>query len=161
MTQGSRDAAPAVPDGSDAGDRGWTHVALEVSDARASTRFYRRFAGLEEVHHRVDPDTGRHVVWLSDLRLPFVLVLVEVAGRPTAMAGTNHLGVAVSRERLDELAADAEETGCLVLPVEDHGPPVGRWCILADPDGHHLELSHGQDVAWAVAAKRAERSDGA
>jgi hypothetical protein len=32
----------------------------------------------------------------------------------------------------------------------DYGPPVGYWAFLRDPDGHTLEVSHGQEVGLAV-----------
>ena len=32
----------------------------------------------------------------------------------------------------------------------DSGPPVGYWAIIADPDGHNLELSYGQEVGVTV-----------
>jgi hypothetical protein len=33
----------------------------------------------------------------------------------------------------------------------DHGPPVGYWGSVTDPDGHNLELSYGQEVNVAAA----------
>lgn len=132
-------------------DVGLTHVALTVRDPEASTRFYGRYADMEVVHRRVDPDSGHTVLWLSDRRRPFAVVLIEADRAEPVLDGTAHLGVAVaSRARVDELAAQAAAEGCLVLPPVDGGIPVGYWAILADPDGHHLELSFGQEVGRAV-----------
>jgi hypothetical protein len=32
----------------------------------------------------------------------------------------------------------------------DYGPPVGYWAFLSDPDGHTVEISHGQEVGLTV-----------
>ena len=42
-----------------------------------------------------------------------------------------------------------EEERLLEGPT-DYGPPVGYWAFIRDPDGHTLEVSHGQDVGLAV-----------
>jgi hypothetical protein len=35
-------------------------------------------------------------------------------------------------------------------PPEDYGPPVGYWALIRDPDGHTLEVAHGQEVRFTV-----------
>jgi catechol 2,3-dioxygenase-like lactoylglutathione lyase family enzyme len=112
-------------------DVGATHLALVVSDLERSIAFYARYAGMQVVHRRHDP--GGRVVWLSDLTRPFVLVLIE--------------GEVEAR-----LAGAARAEGCLALGPTDSGPPIGYWAFLRDPDGHHLELSFGQEVGLTVAA---------
>lgn len=134
------------PGGPTLSDVGLTHVALPVRDLDASIDFYARYAGMQVVHRR------EGVVWLSDRTRPFVIVLMggsEVAHplRPAA-----HLGVGcASREDVDRLCAAARAEGCLVGGPQDYGPPVGYWAFLRDPDGHTLEISHGQEVGLAVA----------
>jgi catechol 2,3-dioxygenase-like lactoylglutathione lyase family enzyme len=131
-------------------DVGATHLALVVSDLERSIAFYARYAGMQVVHRRHDP--GGRVVWLSDLTRPFVLVLIE--GEVEArLAGSCHLGVGcASREEVERLAGAARAEGCLALGPTDSGPPIGYWAFLRDPDGHHLELSFGQEVGLTVAA---------
>jgi len=51
---------------------------------------------------------------------------------------------------VDRLCAQARAEKRLVSGPEDYGPPVGYWAFLSDPDGHTLEISHGQDVGLAV-----------
>jgi catechol 2,3-dioxygenase-like lactoylglutathione lyase family enzyme len=134
-------------------DVGLSHVALVVSDVEASIRFYARYAKLAVVHHR--SDAGSEVVWMSDLRRPFVLVLIQTATVDARLAGFCHLGVGcASREEVDALCEAARAQGCLALGPTDSGPPVGYWAFLRDPDGHNLELSHGQEVALTVAEAR-------
>jgi len=141
----------SAPDGTGAPDLGWTHIALAVRDVDASADFYARYAGLRLVHRRDEPD-GDPVVWLSDLSRPFVLVLLE-APVTHVLGGWAHLGVAVeSRAEVDRRVADARAAGVVVDGPHDSGPPVGYWAILADPDGHHLEVAFGQEVAATVAA---------
>ena len=131
-------------------DRGLTHVALPIVDAARSVAFYERFADMTVVHRRVDPGSGAAVVWLSDLTRPFVIVLIETAVSHR-LGGFAHLGVGcASRQVVDERCAAARAGGHEVLGPLDDGPPVGYWAIIADPDGHNLELSHGQTVAFTV-----------
>lgn len=133
-------------------DRGFTHVALTVTDVEASVAFYGRYASMSVVHRRVDPTTGHTVVWLSDLARPFVVVLIEQPTVTHTLGGFTHLGVACeSRARVDELVASARAGGVTVVGPLDEGPPVGYFAFLVDPDGHNLEVSYGQDVGLAVA----------
>ena len=131
-------------------DAGLTHVALPIADADRSIAFYERFAGMQVVHRRADPDTGASVVWLSDLTRPFVVVLIETTVSHT-LGGFSHLGVGLdSRDAVDRACTAAAADGYDVFGPLDDGPPVGYWAIIADPDGHNLELSHGQEVRFTV-----------
>ncbi len=122
-----------------------------MADTIRSVDFYERFADMTVVHRRVDPSTGAAVVWLSDLTRPFVIVLIETAVSHR-LGGYSHLGVGcASRADVDARCAAAGAAGHEVLGPFDDGPPVGYWAIVADPDGHNLELSHGQEVAFTVA----------
>ena len=132
-------------------DRGLTHVALPVTDIDASIDFYRSYADMEVVHRRHDDDTATTVVWLSDRTRPFVIVLIEQAAVSHALGGFAHLGVGcASRADVDDRCARARAEGRDVFGPTDSGSPVGYWAIIADPDGHNLELSHGQEVGIVV-----------
>jgi catechol 2,3-dioxygenase-like lactoylglutathione lyase family enzyme len=126
-------------------DLGLTHVALPARDLDASAGFYARYAAMRVVHRRDG------VLWLSDRTRPFVIVLVQVAEVKHPLVPFAHLGVAcATREEVDRLCAEARAEGCLASGPIDAGPPVGYWAFLRDPDGHTLELSHGQEVGLAV-----------
>jgi len=43
------------------------------------------------------------------------------------------------------MCVEAEREGCLRHGPVDSGYPLGYWAFLADPDGHQLELSYGQN----------------
>ena len=130
-------------------DIGLTHVALTVTDAAASAAFYERFAAMSVVHRRCEH--GKTVLWLSDRTRPFVIVLIEVDEVTVRLGGTAHLGVGCgSREEVDRLCALARREGRLRLEPHDAGYPVGYWAIIEDPDGHNLELAHGQEVGLTV-----------
>lgn len=132
-------------------DIGLTHVALPVQDVGASAAFYARFAGMGVVHSRADAATGRRVVWLSDRTRPFVVVLIEVERPGPRLDGIAHLGVGcATREEVDRRCEEARREGRLRVGPHDAGPPVGYYAMIADPDGHHLELSHGQEVGLTV-----------
>ncbi len=129
-------------------DHGLTHIALPVSDLDASLAFYREFARMEVVHQRGDP--GDRVAWITDRSRPFVMVLLEGEVHHP-LGGWAHLGVGVdSREAVDQGLALARDRGFEVLGPLDSGPPVGYWGMIADPDGHNLELAYGQEVGFTV-----------
>ena len=126
-------------------DVGLTHVALPARDLDASAAFYARYARMQVVHSRDG------VLWLSDRTRPFVIVLIRVARVESPLVPFAHLGVAcATRDEVDRLCALAREDECLVTGPLDYGPPVGYWAFLRDPDGHTLEVSHGQEVGLIV-----------
>lgn len=130
-------------------DIGLTHVALTVRDVDASVAFYARYAGMRVVHSR--GANGRRVVWISDTTRPFVVVLIEADPVGARLDGIAHLGVGcASREEVDRLAGMARAEGRLRVGPIDEGPPVGYYAIMADPDGHNLEVSYGQEVGLTV-----------
>lgn len=134
-------------------DLGLTHIALPVLDLDASVSFYSRYAAMQVIHRRHD------VVWLSDLTRPFAIVLIRTAAVPHPLLPVAHLGVGVaSRSEVDRLCDQAHAEGCLLRSAEDYGPPVGYWALIRDPDGHTLEVAHGQEVSFTVdeAAHRLE-----
>jgi catechol 2,3-dioxygenase-like lactoylglutathione lyase family enzyme len=146
-------------------DLGFTHVALLVGDLDASLAFYRTYARMAVVHQRADG--GTRVAWVSDRARPFVIVLIELPRRVPRpllrlanairrrLAPFEHLGVGCeSRDEVDRLVGLARTAGVLQLGPRDYGPPVGYWAFITDPDGHTLEVSHGQEVGLTVAQAR-------
>jgi len=137
-------------------DIGTTHIALPVSELQRSLDFYQRYADMQVVHQRTDPHTGKSVAWISDLTRPFVLVLIEAAAIDHTLGGVYcHIGRGVgSRDEVDRLIAQAHAEGRTVVGPMDYGYPVGYWAYIADPDGHNLEVSFGQEVGLTVEAAK-------
>jgi len=134
-------------------DLGLSHVALPVVDLERSIGFYAKYAAMDVVHRRED------AVWLSDKTRPFVIVLVVVEEVTAPLAPMAHLGVGCeSRAQVERLAEVARAEDALIGGPSDAGPPVGYWALLRDPDGHTLELSHGQEVGLAVERARSAGS---
>ena len=133
-------------------DVGLTHVALQVTDLERSITFYARYAAMQVVHERTDATTGVRVAWLSDRTRPFAVVLIGAGKVGTVLAPIAHLGVGCgTREEVDRLCEEARREGVLLQGPHDHGPPVGYWAFLRDPDGHTLELSFGQEIGLTIA----------
>ena len=132
-------------------DLGFTHIALTVSDIDRSVSFYAKYAAMKVVHRRRDQSTGSDVAWIGDLTRPFVIVLIKVEQVTNALEPFSHLGVACkSREEVDRLCESASAEEVLLAGPEDWGPPVGYWAFIKDPDGHTLEVSYGQEIAFTV-----------
>jgi catechol 2,3-dioxygenase-like lactoylglutathione lyase family enzyme len=135
-----------------AADLGVTHIALPVRDLDASVDFYERYADMRVVHRRDESD-GTSVAWISDLTRPFVLVLIETVPDHTLGGMYCHIGLGVAaRDEVDRRCELARAEGREVFGPNDYGPPVGYWAIVVDPDGHNLEISHGQEVNLTVAS---------
>lgn len=137
-------------------DLGATHVALPVADVARSIEFYARYADMQVVHDRVDEANGTRVAWISDLTRPFVVVLIQTPTPGDGLKGFwAHLGVGVaSRDEVDRRCAAATAEGRPVIGPTDSGYPVGYWAYIVDPDGHNLEISHGQEVGFTVEQSR-------
>lgn len=132
-------------------DVGLTHIALQVAEMGRSIAFYARFAAMEIVHQRVDAESGRRVVWLSDKTRPFVIVLAESKEIGAVLKPFAHLGVGcASRADVDRLCDEARREGILIEGPHDSGYPAGYWAFLRDPDGHTLEIAYGQEVGLTV-----------
>jgi catechol 2,3-dioxygenase-like lactoylglutathione lyase family enzyme len=116
---------------------------------------------MEVVHHRRDPATGSEVAWISDGTRPFVVVLISVEKVESPLRPPAHLGVGcASRQEVDRLCDEARAEGALCLGPTDAGYPVGYWALLSDPDGHTLEISHGQEVGLVVERHGREHKTG-
>ena len=130
-------------------DLGLTHVALKCSNLEKTAAFYARFAAMTLVHER--EEDGVRVGWLADGTRPFCIVFLEDGAVGPPLGPFAHLGVAVeSRQRVDVLIDQARADGVAVKGPFDYPPPVGYGAFLYDPDGHTLEISHGQTVAYTL-----------
>ena len=137
----------------------WTHIALPSVDLDRSIAWYEEYTPLVLLE-RFQDDVGQSA-WLShehQVENPFVLVLVmfyKDQGRPQPqLAPFAHIGVEVpTREELDAIADKARAAGCLAMEPVDLPPPVGYVCMIADPDGNRIEISHDQAVYDTVQAK--------
>jgi catechol 2,3-dioxygenase-like lactoylglutathione lyase family enzyme len=132
-------------------DIGLTHIALPVSDIDLSIEFYAKYAHMQVIHRRIDVETGVDVVWLCDGTRPFAIVLIQKDPVHPILSPLAHLGVGCkSREDLDNLCQQARTEGVKIEGPKDSPDPIGYWAFLSDPDGHTLELSHGQEIGLTV-----------
>lgn len=130
-------------------DLGFTHVALKCSDLARTASFYKHYGSMEVVHAR--EENGVKVAWLADGTRPFCIVFLEDEDVGAPLGPFAHLGVAVeSRAAVDRLIAEAKAEGISVDGPFDYPPPVGYGAMLLDPDGHRLEISFGQTVAYTI-----------
>jgi lactoylglutathione lyase len=134
----------------------WTHVALPSCDIDASVAWYEKFTPLVVVE-RFQDAMGRSA-WLghaNQVEQPFVLVLVmffkDQGKKQPQLAPFAHIGIEVPTEQeLDRIAAEARGADCLAMPPTRLPPPVGYVCMISDPDGNRIEISHNQQVFQKV-----------
>ena len=59
----------------------------------------------------------------------------------------NHIGIEVpDKQTVDETAARAKQTGCLILGPQQMPKRIGYICFLRDPEGNIVEFSYDQGV---------------
>ncbi len=125
-----------------------THLALHVADLAACVEFYRHYCGLKIVHQR--RSGAKEICWLAESgkETEFIIVMMNGGPRHEIKPGDySHLGFAVeSKERVDQIAAQAEQAGCLIWTPREEPYPVGYYCGVRDPNGHQVEFSFGQPL---------------
>lgn len=134
----------------------WTHIALPSCDIDRSVAWYEKFTPLVVVE-RFQDAMGRSA-WLGhegQAEHPFVLVLVmfykDQGKQQPQLAPFAHIGIEVPTEQeLQSIAEKAREAGCLAMPPTRLPPPVGYVCMISDPDGNRIEISHNQQVFQKV-----------
>ncbi len=118
-----------------------------VSSMERSIEFYETVCGLSVVRDR-RREEGGGTVWLgykpqAGEDPTFVLVLME--GEVTDRL--DHFGFQCdSREKVEEIAREAQRRGRLVHAPTDSGGSVGYWTVINDPDGHKVEFTFGQPI---------------
>ena len=107
---------------------------------------------MQVIHRRNQASNPtREIGWLSDGTRPFAIVLAEIDVVENTLGPFAHLGVACATENeLAELCEQAETEGVLRQPPKNTGGPAGIYAMLEDPDGHTLELSYGQEIAYTI-----------
>jgi len=134
----------------------WTHVALPSCDIDRSVAWYETFTPLVVVE-RFQDAMGKSA-WLGNagqVEDPFVLVLVmfykDQGKKQPQLAPFAHIGIEVPTEQeLEAIAAKAKSADCLAMPPQRIPPPVGYVCMISDPDGNRIEISHNQQVYQKV-----------
>ena len=134
----------------------WTHVALPSCDIDQSIAWYEKFTPLVVVE-RFQDAMGKSA-WLGHAGQadpPFVLVLVmfyaDQGKRQPQLAPFAHIGIEVpSEQELETVAEEARRSNCLAMPPTRLPPPVGYVCMIDDPDGNRIEISHNQQVFQKV-----------
>ena len=124
-----------------------THIALRVANIERTAAFYEKYAAFKMVSLREESDT--RVAWLGnpDVKNNFVIVLLEFPFEKTASPRFHHIGLGVStRELVDQVAVRARQEGILEMEPDDHGPIVGYYCMIRDPDDNMVEFSCGQQI---------------
>ena len=125
-----------------------THIALHVPDLDACVAFYRDYCAMQVIHRRAGK--GSQIVWLAEPGKEHSFILVIMPGgqaRQLASDDYSHFGFALeSRAAVDQIAAKAAASGCLIWPPRDEPYPVGYYCGVRDPAGNYVEFSYGQPL---------------
>ena len=134
----------------------WTHVALPSCDIDQSIAWYEKFTPLVLVE-RFQDAMGKSA-WMGHAGQadpPFVLVLVmfyaDQGKKQPQLAPFAHIGIEVPTEQeLEAIAERAKLAECLAMAPVRIPPPVGYVCMISDPDGNRIEISHNQQVYQKV-----------
>jgi catechol 2,3-dioxygenase-like lactoylglutathione lyase family enzyme len=134
----------------------WTHVALRVDDIDATIDFYTSMTPLRLIDRREDAQGfGAWLGMPGATNNPFILVVAQFlegcdpfdGAAKAVLAPFAHLGIELpTRDAVDEIAAQADAAGCLVMPATQMPAPIGYICTIRDPDGNIVEFSWDQGV---------------
>lgn len=116
---------------------------LRVADLERSLAFYAMHFGLQEIRRLHFADVPRTLVFIGMPQASTEAMQIELwhePGQPTAPQGPQgHIGIAV--HDIDGFVAQLATRGVKVLqPVGALRPGGRRLAIVADPDGHEIEL---------------------
>lgn len=132
-----------------------THLALHVDNLDACIDFYQRYCQMAISHER--RSGAKRIVWMSEpgREQEFVFVIMGGGHRIDLPEGDyRHFGFAVqSRERVDQLAAQAKADNLLLWAPREEPFPVGYYCGVLDPAGNQVEFSYGQPLGPGAEAK--------
>jgi predicted enzyme related to lactoylglutathione lyase len=122
------------------------HVKLVVRDLERSERFYRA-VGLQVVSRNVggEAEVRQAQTWLSETGQmdKAVLILSQFLEMPTPPAPTypGEVWLVFSVPDVDALLRTTEaEGGRVVRAGEDRPEHSVRAAVIADPEGHHIEV---------------------
>ena len=119
------------------------HAMLRVADLDRSLAFYAEHFGLREIRRLHFPDIPRTLVFIGHPGASPATMQLELwhePGQPCAPEGPQgHVGIAV--HDIDAFVARLADRGVKVLQAVGALRPGGRrLALIADPDGHELEL---------------------
>ena len=134
-----------------------------MADLARSLEWYEKHTPMEVLERFVDDfGVGAWLADRADAAMPFVLVLSQFAPEtdpfgyapPTILGPYAHLGFELlSREAVDEIAAEARTEGHLSMEPVQMNDPIGYICFVEDPDGNIIEFSYGQGTYQIIEDK--------
>lgn len=127
------------------------HAMLPVADLDRSLEFYREHFGLTEIRRINFPEIPRTLVFMASAEAGAAAMQLELWHEPGAWSGSSaasdhtgtrlhgHIGIAVAG--IDAFVAQLATRGVKVLkPPAELRPGGRRIAMIADPDGHEIEL---------------------
>jgi len=120
--------------------KGFSHVAISVTDLGAAREFYCGILGFEELPR---PDLGVPGMWLGvgDLQLHFI----ETDEMPVPGKGFPHYGLHVPTDTFDATIETLRAAGVPFLGQPSSRVDFGRTVLAAfvrDPAGNFIELTN-------------------
>ena len=124
---------------------GLRHLALNVRDMAAMTRFYTELLGFD-VEWEPDPDNVYLTSGIDNLALHRAN-----GGAPAAEGALDHLGLIVrAADDVDRWAAFLESRGVsLDMRPKTHRDGA-RSCYFTDPDGNRIQIIHHPPISPKV-----------
>jgi catechol 2,3-dioxygenase-like lactoylglutathione lyase family enzyme len=122
---------------------GLRHVALNVQDMEAMTRFYVDLLGFT-VEWRPDPDNVYLSSGIDNLALH------RSGGMPATPSALDHLGVIVREAGdVDRWAAFLATRGVVIDAQPRTHRDGARSCYVRDPDGNVVQIMHHPPISGA------------
>ena len=125
------------------GMQAFAFTKIVVADLDASEQFYRDVLGLKVVTRLTNPDgeygQEESVMSVTGRNEGAQLLLIRYLNRPAPAPGEAWTGFAVTE--LEDLVARVEQGGGKVLiPVKEIAAYKMKVSVIADPEGHMVEL---------------------
>lgn len=118
----------------------FTFTKIVVADLERATEFYRGAIGLKLISRAADHQHEEAIMAVPGNESGPLLMLMHYINRPAPPAGSAWIGFAVS-DLLATITAIEDGGGSVIAPPQDVHEHKLTIAVVADPEGHPIELT--------------------